>query len=125
MKTKEIPGSDWPAFFDTFSRQHQGWLITLEIFGAEIGAQVEGRLVALDGITAEWDEQEGSSIIIMARAKPDGHITHTISRPSEVSVEQTDEGADAALAIKAEDGTTALIRFRSAILPEMVDAVAP
>lgn len=38
-------------------------------------------------------------------------------------LEQTDEGADAALAIKSADGT-ALLRFRSAVLPEMVDAVA-
>jgi len=41
-----------------------------------------------------------------------------------VSLEQTDEGADAALAIKSADGLTALLRFRSAVLPEMVDAVA-
>jgi hypothetical protein len=39
-------------------------------------------------------------------------------------LEQTDEGADAALAIKSNDDTTALLRFRSAVLPELVDAVA-
>jgi hypothetical protein len=50
-------------------------------------------------------------------------VTHTINRPSEVSLEQTDEGADAALAIKSEDGVTALLRFRSAVLPEMVVAM--
>ena len=125
MKTKEIPRDEWPSFFDSFSRQHQGWLVNLEIFGPEIGAQVEERLLALEGITDEADETRGHTVIIMAGAKPDDHITHTIASPEAVSVEQTDEGADAALAIKGTDGTTALLRFRSAVLPEMVDAIGP
>ena len=62
--------------------------------------------------------------MIMTGIKPDDHITHSIARPTQVSLEQTDEGADAALAIKSGDGTTTLLRFRAAVLPEMVDAVA-
>ncbi len=120
MKTKEIARTEWPKFFDSFSRQHEGWLVTLEILGAEIGAQVEERGLAFEGIVDEGNEE----ILIMFGAKPDDHITHSISNPTTVSLEQTDEGADAALAIKSADGVTALLRFRSAVLPEMVDAVA-
>jgi hypothetical protein len=123
MRTREISRSEWPEFFDSFSRQHEGWLVTLEILGSEIGAQVEERELAFEGIVAEWNEVQGDEIAIMIGAKPDDHITHSISRPTQVSLEQTDEGADAALAIKAADGTTALLRFRSPMLPEMVDAV--
>jgi hypothetical protein len=124
MKTKEISKTEWPKFFDSFSRQHEGWLVNLEIFGSEMGAQVEERQLALEGITDEWDETAGNTIMIMMGAKPDDHITHSIVHPSAVNVEQTDEGADMALAIKGEDGTTALLRFRSAVMPEMVDAIA-
>lgn len=124
MQTKEIPKNEWTKFFDGFSRKHEGWLVSVEIFGSEIGAQVEQREVALEGITDEWDEVEGSTIMIMTGAKPEGHITHSIAHPTAVSLEQTDEGADAALAIKSNDGTMTLLRFRSAVLPEMVDAVA-
>jgi hypothetical protein len=124
MRTREISRSDWPEFFNTFSRQHEGWLVTLEVFGTEIGAQVEERELAFEGIVAEWDEIRGDEIAIIIGAQPDDHITHTITRPTQVSLEQTDEGADAALAIKSADGATALLRFRSAVLPEMVDAVA-
>ena len=123
MKTKEISRSEWPEFFDSFSRQHEGWLVTLEILGSEIGAQVEERQLAFEGIVAEWDEVQGDEMAIMIGAMPDDHITHSISRPTQVSLEQTDEGADAALAIKSADGATALLRFRSPMLPEMVDAV--
>ena len=124
MQTKEIPKDEWTEFFDSFSRQHEGWLVNLEIFGPEIGAQVEERELALEGITNEWDETEGNTIMIMTGIKPDDHITHSIARPTQVSLEQTDEGADAALAIKSGDGNTTLLRFRAAVLPEMVDAVA-
>jgi hypothetical protein len=122
MQTKEIPKSEWTPFFDSFSRKHEGWLVNLEIFGPEIGAQVEQRELALEGITHERDEVE-DAIMIMIGARPDDHVTHSISQPTAVSLEQTDEGADAALAIKSDDGTTTLLRFRSAVLPEMVDSV--
>jgi hypothetical protein len=125
MRTQEIPKNEWTGFFDSFSRKHEGWLVNLEIFGPEIGAQVEERELALEGITDEWDETEGNTVIIMAGVKPDDHISHSVTRPTQVSLEQTDEGADAALLIKSEDGVTALLRFRCAVLPEMVDAVAP
>ena len=124
MKTKEIPRNEWQQVFNIFSRQHEGWLVTLEILGPEIGAQVEERGLAFQGIVNEGDEVQGNEILIMFGAKPDDHITHSISNPATVSLEQTDEGADAALAIKSADGVTALLRFRSAVLPETVDAVA-
>lgn len=122
MKTKEIPKNEWREFFDRFSRQHEGWLVTLEILSAEIGAQVEERELAFEGIVDESDENQGNEIMLMLGAKPDAHITHSINDPVQVSLEQTGAGADAALAIKSADGTTALLRFRSPILPEMVDA---
>ena len=124
MKTKEIPKNEWSEFFDGFSRKHEGWLVNVEILGPEIGAQVEVREMPLAGITDEWHEVEGNTIMIMTGAKPEGHMTHSISHPMSVSLEQTDEGADAALAIKSNDGATTLLRFRSAVLPELVDAVA-
>jgi hypothetical protein len=124
MQTREIPRNEWTEFFDSFSRKHEGWLVNLEIFGPEVGAQIQERDLTLEGITDEWDEVEGNTVTIMMGAKPDDHISHSITDPIAVSLEQTDEGADAALAIKSNDDTTALLRFRSAVLPELVDAVA-
>jgi|SRR5687767_10998636 len=123
MKTREIPKDQWPKFFDTFSMRHEGWITTLEIFGSELGAQVQERELTLEGIVDEWDEVEGNQIVIMIGGKPDDHITHTISDPTHVSLEQIEGGADAALEIKSRDGYTALLRFRSPMLPEMVDGL--
>lgn len=123
MQTRQIPKTEWPSFLDRFSRQYEGWLVNLEVFSPEIGAQVEETGLALEGLTDEWDEVKGNTITIMAGNTPDDHITHSITNPTEVNLEQTDEGADVALSIKSTDGTTALLSFRAAVLPETVDAL--
>jgi len=120
MKTNEIPKNEWPKFFDNFSSKHQGWSVTLEIFGTELGAQVQERELALVGIV---DEIYGNRIVIMFGERPDDHMTHSIERATEVSLEQTDGGADVALAIKSADGVMALLRFLSPMLPEMTDGL--
>ncbi|HEU4871969.1 MAG TPA: DUF5335 family protein, partial [Pyrinomonadaceae bacterium] len=115
--------NEWPKFFDNFSRQHEGWLVTLEIFGSEFGAQVQERELTFAGIVDEWDEIHGNQIVIMVGEKPDDHITHSIANPTQVSLEQTDEDAHAVLAIKSANGVMALMRFRSQMLPEIVDGL--
>ena len=124
MKTKEINRNEAAAFFDSFSRRHEGWLTTMEVLGADIGAQIGERDLKLEGITADLSEHV-DKIEIMLGGKADDHITHTIATPLQISLEQTDEGAAAALAIKGADGITTLLSFRSAMLPELADAVAP
>src|SRR5450432_1767555 len=113
MKTRDIPRTEWAAFFDSFSRRHESRRITLEIFGPDIGDQIEERELALEGLTAEVTDA-GDKIEIMIGAKPDDHITHTIIAPNQVSLEQTDEDADLVLAIKAVDGTMTRLSFRLA-----------
>ena len=110
MQTKQIPKSEWPAFLNSFSSRHEGWLVNLEVIGPDIGAQVEGTALVLEGLT---DEVKGNTIMIMAGNKPDDHLTHSISRPTELSVEKTETGEDVALSIKGEDGTRTLLIFPS------------
>jgi hypothetical protein len=119
MRTKEISRNEWREFFDSFSRLHQGSLVTLEILGSKIGAQLEGRELAFAGVVAERDAVRGDKIAIMIGADAADHITHNIGRPIQVSLEQTDEGADVALAIKSADGVTALIRVRPLLVPSV------
>ena len=114
MQTKEIQQSEWPEFFDNFSRKHQGTPVNIEIIGPDIGDQIEENGLALEGITVEWDEVSPNTIMIMVGARADDHITHSINRPTQVSV-GTDKGADFALAIKGADGSLALLHFQSAV----------
>jgi hypothetical protein len=123
MNTTHIARSEWPSFFDSFTRQHEGWLVTLEVFQPEIGAQVEGRNLALEGVTAELGNGDEDKIEIMIGGKPSQHLTHTVLNPVDVSLEHTEDGANHALAIKSADDATTLLCFRSAMRPEMVDAM--
>jgi len=123
METKEIPRNEWGSFFDIFSRQHEGWLATLEIFGPEIGAQLQARQLPLAGVTVASGAGEPETITIDLGKDPEDHFSHSISRPTHVWLEQTTEGANAALEIESADETKALLRFRSSLPPEMVDGV--
>ena len=113
MQTREIPRTEWSAFINSFSSRHQGWVVDVELFGPAIGAQVEGRGLVLQGVTDEWDEMNHNSIVIMAGNRRDDHVTHSINRPTEISLESTDCGMDAALSIMDEDGTRTLLTFPS------------
>jgi hypothetical protein len=123
VKTTQIERNEWPSFFDGFSRQHQGWLVTLEIFQPGIGAQVEERDLALAGVTAELGNGDKDKIEIMIGGKLNQHVTHTVLNPIEVSLEHTEDGANHALAIKSADDAMTLLCFRPAMRSKMVDAM--
>ena len=123
MSTQEIPREDWNNFFDVFSRQHEGWLATLEIFGPEVGAQEEAHQLPFEGISIASGGNGADAIAINLGKTPEDHVTHTITKPEHVWLEQTSGGANAALEIESENQNKALLRFRSALPPEMVDGV--
>jgi hypothetical protein len=122
-QTREIPRDEWRSFFDIFSRQHEGWLATLEILGKDIGAQKEGEELPLAGVSLASRGNEAEAVSITLGSGPDNHVSHAIVGPTRVWLQQTTAGANAALEIEASDGTQTLLRFRSALPSEMVDGV--
>lgn len=119
---REIPRDEWVEYLDGFSRQHEGWLVTVEVVGCEIGAQVEAEEMALARITADLKSGEDVISIILGKGLTE-RVTHNVARPTHLRIEQTGSGADLALQIESDGGATTLVRFRSAVLPEMVDGV--
>ena len=119
MATQEIPRDEWTTFFDGFSRQHEGWLATLEVMGTDIGAQQEARDLPLGGITATSKGSAPESIAISLGNTAQDHVTHTITGPTRVWLEQTSQGANAALEIESADERKTLLRFRSSLPAEM------
>lgn len=122
MRTVEIPHYDWSRAFAEFSAVHEGWLVSLELLAPSMGAQPEIRDLPLVGITVE-PKGRPTIITISAARSADDHITHSIRSPTHVRIERTEEGADLAMQIESEEGTTAILRFRAAALPETVDGV--
>jgi hypothetical protein len=123
MSTQEIARDEWDAFFDSFSLQHRGWLVTVEVSGPDIGAQIEARELPLQGITAELKGGGEERVVILVGDTPEQHVAHTIFAPTRLMVKRTEEGADEAIEIESAD-MKALVRFRSAVPPEMVDGIS-
>ena len=125
MSTQEIPRAEWATFFDSFSRQHEGWLATLEVLATDVGAQQEARDLPLEGLSASLKDSAPGTIAISLGNTPEVHVTHTISEPTRVWLEQTPQGANAALEIESADDVKTLLRFRSSLPAEMVDGIVP
>lgn len=125
MPTEEIPRSDWRTFFDRFSRQHEGWVASLEVMGPDIGVQEQASELVFEGISLSSQDAGPETIAINLGREPEDHVTHTIAEPKRVWLQRTPDGANAALEIESADEIKTLLRFRSALLPEMVDGLVP
>ena len=123
MPTQEIPREQWNNFFNSFSRQHEGWLATLEVFATDPGAQQEVSDVPFEGISLDSDNYKTGAVVINVGKTSADHVSHKIDHPVHIWLQQTEAGADAALEIEAEDDSKTLLRFRSPTLPEFVDGV--
>ena len=123
MRTREIPRAQWSRFFDDFSKQHEGWIVTLEVLSPDIGDQEEVTGLPLVGISADLKDRE-NPIEIMVGGRPEAHVTHIINSPQHVWLKQPEEAAHEAVEIEAADGTTTLVRFHH-IPPEEAERQLP
>lgn len=121
MSNQEIRRTEWREFFDEFSRAHERWLATVEVFG-DLGAQTVAAELPLVGIVADEPSHGGAVSIVLGRG--DETLTHTVARPARVDVERTEEGAEAAVEIESAGGEKTLLRFRSALPPDEIDGRA-
>ncbi len=117
MKSQQIKQEDWREFFDRFSREHAGWLVAVEVMEAEIGAQVEAEALPLQGISADVKGGE-SNVALMLDVGGRAHMTHEMSGAQDVWLEAGPGESDETLQIRSADGTTTLLRFRPAMLPQ-------
>jgi hypothetical protein len=122
MRTIEVPQEEWARTLDQFSAMHQGWLVSLDVIGPELGVQPQIRELPLHGVTAETKLRNPA--ITIAAGRGDGeHISHIIHSPTHVRIERTNEGADVAMQIESDDGVAAILRFKTVTLPDTVDGI--
>ena len=122
MQTVEIPREAWVYRLNEFTSIHEGWLVSLDILGPELGVQPEIDNLPLLGVSADRVNHDGTIVVSVARSASE-HFTHIVHAATRINIERTDDGADAALQIESADGTRAILRFRATALPETVDGV--
>ena len=123
MRTREIPRAQWSRFFDDFSKQHAGWIVTLEVLGADLGDQEEVTGLPLVGISADLKDRE-NRIDIMVGGRPEAHVTHIINSPKRVWLRQPEAEPHEAVEVESADGTTTLVRFHH-VPPEEAERQLP
>ena len=118
--TRNIPRNQWRGELDSFSKQHEGWIVSVRVAGADGAVRTEARELPLQGVSA--DSPASNRVDIMIGERPRSHVTHVVD-PVDVSIDLTDEGADRALRIRGADGSTTTIEFRSPMRAADVDGM--
>ena len=114
MSTQQIPRNEWPAFFDSFSRQNEGALASLESLSADIGDQ-QTQTMPFQGISYESRGSDAGAIIIMLGTEADDHLERTISNPTTVYLKPAGEAGPTVLEIEADGEPTVLLHLAPAI----------
>ena len=122
MSHRAIDRSEWTSFVDAFSRRHDGWLVSVAVEEAPAARRYVAHDVPLRGVVAELDEDIGSMMVFTGDVAP--HSTHFVGHAAGLEVEETGEGADAALTITDESGMRTIVELRSPMRPELVDGIA-
>ena len=112
METVEIPREDWIRRLNEFTAVHEGWLVSLDILGVELGAQPEIDNLPLLGVSADRVNHDGTIVVSVALSRNE-HFTHIIEAVTHVYLERTDDGVDVALQILSADGTATLLRLQA------------
>lgn len=117
MQAKEIARDEWPQFFDRFTRLHNGAIVNVNISGVLFGCRNAIIEQPLRGISTD----RGDVLIHIGARRRMDHAGHRVSDVRSVRVQQTEEGAVAALDLDGSDGTRTVVRFRSPMLDELLD----
>jgi hypothetical protein len=123
MLTREIPREQWIKFFDEFSKKHEGWIVTVEVIGFDIGDQEEANGLPLVGISADLKAGE-NRIAVIAGGRIDANVTRIIEKPARVWIKEPKTVADEAVEVESDDGTRTLVSFRY-IPPEETERQLP
>jgi hypothetical protein len=112
----DIPQTRWQNFCQSFSMQHDGWLVRMGVIDTRLleqdpTAQADALAInlPLQGITLEQQED----ILTISLGDQSSRLTHRIQQPSRLYFERIN-GAQPGLRIDATDGRTTLLRFRVA-----------
>jgi hypothetical protein len=121
MPSTEIPRKKWSKFLEKFTRDHQGWLTTVERHCVDSGTLTEAADLPLEGIMVNLKHhQEALSLVVGNKDLPHRHLLHSIEAVIEIRLEESSPDADKALHVRSTDGRTTIVRFRRVVTPEHV-----
>lgn len=117
--TQEIPRERWRQFFDEFSKNHEGWIVSLDVLGPVLGAQVEVVGLSLVGISADV-KSRGDRIELILGGRPGLNMTRIVDSPKYVWRKSLEMPGTEAIDVVSDDGTITLMRFLHVLQPDPI-----
>ena len=121
MSTRDLPKERWGDELNTFSRQHEGWIVRVDVSDADGTTHTQARDLPLIGVTC--DAPRSDRVAIIAGGRADDHVTHEIAGTVSIAVDETDAGAERGLRIRSADGSETRVEFRSPMRADEVDGM--
>src|SRR2546423_9859722 len=109
METRTIPENDWIDFADRFSREHAGWLATVQVLHGGSGALLVAKDLPLQGISFDTKGSRRNSIEVSVGETPSDHVRHVVDLPLHLP-EADEPGGSVDLQNEAADGSPHLLR---------------
>ena len=114
-----VPAVEWSVFLERFTRRHHGWLGTIH------GVAREEPLTRVPSETLDSVVLERCGSDSLVRITLANGVSLCAPQPRGIRVQQTLEGAEAALEIDTAAGALIRLAFRATALPEHLDGLAP
>jgi hypothetical protein len=122
-EAQEIPRREWIDFLNRFSRQHQGWLVDIEMIDNRGKKLIQVKQRPLEGISADHVDDPDERVYVDVGKTAGDHLQHSISSPRRIRFLAPRPGAHIGLEIETADGARTTVRFRKPMLPESLDDV--
>lgn len=119
MRSRTIAKDSWREELDSFSRRHDGWLVSITTQGSNGNVATVVQDVPLDGVSPASPQSDDIAILVGREE----HLMHEVHQPVSLRIELTADEAERALIISDKAGTTTTIEFRSPMRPEDVDGL--
>ncbi|MGD9765882.1 MAG: DUF5335 family protein [Candidatus Binatia bacterium] len=123
MADREIPRDRWINDLDAFSKQHEGWVVTLEVLGSDLGDQEQATRLPLVGLSADVKAGE-NRVAVSVGGRPETHLTHFIQAPKRIWVRQSDDPRHDAIEVEDTEGKTTVVHFNH-VDPDEVERMLP
>lgn len=120
MGVRPLEADSWTAELDGFSRQHDGWLVSITTLAPDGRAAVEAHNLPLLGVSRVSPDSNDIAISVGDKKT---HLTHGVRDAVAMRIDLTNDHVERALVIDSKDGSTTSVEFRSPARVEEVDGL--
>jgi hypothetical protein len=119
QETLELERDDWRPFFDTLTKEFQGYDVSIEVLSQDYGDQVEAEKLPFTSIA--YDDKD--DVVIIAVGGKDGRypveLRHMIEHPQRVLADSLTPEVPWAIEVVGADGSRTIVtlRLRPALPP--------